>query len=324
MKKFYIFTVAVMIAGRGAIRAQEASSIPRGALGSGANIGQLLGDRGITRTPSNSPFTNGLGQQVKGWTQQGIHGPESADRIHWLQSTHAEQNPERTRGMEQRRFDPDRNRDDRFRDRDDRFREHDRETGLRDRDRDDRFHDRNRDERSRDRDRDRDRDERSRDRDRDRNRDERSRDRDRDERSRDRDRDRDDRSRDRDRDRNRDERGARDHDARHDRDEHGMRDHDPRRDRDDRRRERDNSAMRDRDVQGSHNPGHDHGAAKKDDFGKQTGAQGSRQDNHTALNATKKSDSQKPISNVKHDHSPNVPSPNMSKTVAHPGKGKGK
>src|SRR5207247_9104063 len=85
-------------------------SWPRLALEARGNLGQLniLG----SPTTGGSPFSNGLGQIVSGWTQQGIHGQELADRIHWLQSMRADEIAQRTRWMDQRRFD----RNDGFRD----------------------------------------------------------------------------------------------------------------------------------------------------------------------------------------------------------------
>src|SRR6266852_5600083 len=100
MKKLYSLATAMVFVIGGAVRSQEGSSVQRGSLGSGANLGQLL-----TEAPNNSPFTNGLGQTVRNWTQQGIHGQELADRIHWLQSMRADEIAQRTRWMDQRRFD---------------------------------------------------------------------------------------------------------------------------------------------------------------------------------------------------------------------------
>ncbi len=69
--------------------------LPRtGALGSGANIGQaVLGQTGTSSLTSTTtaPLTQGLGQIVSGWTHQGIHGTELAERIHRLQATRFDQ-----------------------------------------------------------------------------------------------------------------------------------------------------------------------------------------------------------------------------------------
>src|SRR5262249_59158842 len=61
--------------------------LPKSPLGTGANLGQVLGDLGrVGTTPvTNSPLSRGLGQIVSGWTHDGIHGQELAERIHWLQ-----------------------------------------------------------------------------------------------------------------------------------------------------------------------------------------------------------------------------------------------
>src|SRR5262245_43625965 len=50
---------------------------------------QGLSDIGSLRPASttNSPFSRGLGQTVSGWTHDGIHGQELAERIHWLQQS---------------------------------------------------------------------------------------------------------------------------------------------------------------------------------------------------------------------------------------------
>jgi hypothetical protein len=333
MKKLYYLATAMVFVIGGAVRSQDGSLVPRGSLGSGANLGQLLSE-----APSNSPLTNGLGQTVRNWTQQGIHGQELADRIHWLQSMRDEERAERLRQFEKRRSARDDSfrrdlREDRQELRDDQRRLRDDQRRLdrdrpdlrndrsRDRDiREDRRESRNDERRVREDERrvDRDRQDLRRDaaeRDRDRDRDNRSRDRDRDDRARDRDRDRDDRSRDHDRNRDdrsrdRDERGTRDHDPRHDRDGHARGDHDPRRDRDDHRHDRD-FAGKDRDFHGGHDQRHDHNATQGD-FGKHIGAQGGTGHN-PALSDGKKGDS--------HQH---VPSPANAKHATPPGKGKGK
>src|SRR6516165_8173220 len=147
MKKLCFLGVALLLGVGGAVRAQEAPSILGGPLGSGANFGQFLENVGAFGT-SSSPFSNGLGQIVSGWTQQGIQGQDLADRIHWLQSMRADEMAERTRWLDQRRFSG----DDRFRDiredrrqirEDERRLSRDREDLRRDfRNRDDRFRDR--------------------------------------------------------------------------------------------------------------------------------------------------------------------------------------
>jgi hypothetical protein len=50
------------------------------------NLGSTLQDIGrLNSTATDSPFSRGLGQAVSGWTHDGVHGTELADRIHWLQ-----------------------------------------------------------------------------------------------------------------------------------------------------------------------------------------------------------------------------------------------
>src|SRR5262249_47998493 len=111
MKKLCFLGVAVFLGVGGTVQSQDAPSILRSSLGSGANFGQFLDNLGAFGT-SGSPFSNGLGQIVTGWTQQGIQGQDLADRIHWLQSMRADEMAERTRWLDQRRFSG----DDRFRD----------------------------------------------------------------------------------------------------------------------------------------------------------------------------------------------------------------
>src|SRR6266852_8934346 len=99
-----ILAIAVALGICSAARGDDPPAIPRAPLGSGANLGQLS-NLGLPATTTSSPFSNGLGQIVSGWTQQGIHGQELADRIHWLQSMRADEIAQRTRWMDQRRFD---------------------------------------------------------------------------------------------------------------------------------------------------------------------------------------------------------------------------
>src|SRR6516225_611992 len=57
-----------------------------GSQGSGANLGNVLGNLGRVPTPGTTgAFSQGLGQIVSGWTQDGIKGQELSERIHWLQ-----------------------------------------------------------------------------------------------------------------------------------------------------------------------------------------------------------------------------------------------
>jgi len=281
MKTLRLIAVGVAFSISGLAYPQDLNLRPGGSLGSGANIGQSIGNLGSSTLSGGSPFSKGLGQIVSGWTQQGIRGPDLADRIHWLQAMRAEEIAERMRRLDPDRFSRDRD----IRDRDDRFRDRDRDDHARDRDRDNRFRDRDRDDRARDRDRDdrfrdRDRDDRGRDRDRDdrfrdRDRDDRARDRDRDDRTRDRDRDdhvrdrdRDDRTRDRDRD---------DHARDRDRDDR-FRDRDPRQDRGERRGDRGESARRDREDQGRLERAHNSRTVEKNDDGKHVGALGGKKE----------------------------------------------
>src|SRR5438874_1502835 len=136
MNRFwYLLAVVTALGICGAARGDDGPSLPRGALGSGADFGQIMRDPGTLGATGSAPFSRGLGQIVSGWSRDGIHGEELAERIHWLQRMRAEEIEDRFRTLDrQRRLDRDadslRDRDDRFRDRDDRFR---------DRDRDDRF-----------------------------------------------------------------------------------------------------------------------------------------------------------------------------------------
>ena len=49
---------------------------------------------------TSSPFSNGLGQLLNAWSQQGIFGSELADQIPWLQSMNADEIDQRTRWMD--------------------------------------------------------------------------------------------------------------------------------------------------------------------------------------------------------------------------------
>src|SRR2546421_3961 len=97
----FLLAVAALFAVCTTLRGQDTGS--RGALGSGANLGQVRGDRLGPTSTSSSPFTNGLGQAASGWTQQGTQGPELSDRVHWLQSMRPDEVANRTRWMEQPR-----------------------------------------------------------------------------------------------------------------------------------------------------------------------------------------------------------------------------
>ncbi|HMF15189.1 MAG TPA: hypothetical protein VKE94_22900, partial [Gemmataceae bacterium] len=112
MNKLRSLAVVAVLCTPGLMVADDGLPIPRGSLGSGASLGQSLGDLGIPGSVGSSPFSNGLGQIVSGWARQGIHGPELAERIHWLQSMRSDEIAERTRGLGQGRF----GRDDDFRD----------------------------------------------------------------------------------------------------------------------------------------------------------------------------------------------------------------
>ncbi len=156
----HIFSLAIIatLAIGTAVRGDDRPLSPTGSLGAGARLAPPVDGPGAPGTPVNAPLSRGLGQIVSGWTHDGIHGEELAERIHRLQRQRAEEREERLRAPDRQ---PRSDRDDRFRDRDDdRNRDRDRDDGRRDRDRDDRVRDRDRD-----RDRDGDRDDRLRDRD---------------------------------------------------------------------------------------------------------------------------------------------------------------
>src|SRR5262249_16100280 len=112
MKKLHFLAAALTLGIGGPVRGQDAPAIPSSALGSGANLGQLLGQLVLSGTPAYSPFTNGLGQTVRHGTPQGHHGQELSDRTPWLQRMRADEVNERTNRLEQRRA----ARDDRLRD----------------------------------------------------------------------------------------------------------------------------------------------------------------------------------------------------------------
>src|SRR5262245_2044098 len=103
MKKLCFVGVALFLGVGGGVRAQDTPWILRSPLGSGATLGQFLENFCASGTGS-SPFSNGLGQIVSGWTQQGIQGQDLAERIHWLQGMRADEMAERTRWLDQRGF----------------------------------------------------------------------------------------------------------------------------------------------------------------------------------------------------------------------------
>jgi hypothetical protein len=321
MKRFCFLAIAVALGITAAAQADDPPAIPRAPLASGANLGQLS-NLGLPTT-GGSPFSNGLGQIVSGWTQQGIHGQELADRVHWLQSMRADEIAQRTRWMDQRRFDQ----NDGFGDiREDRREIRNDERRLA-RDREDLRRDlRNRDDRFRDRDIREDR--------REIREDERRLARDREDLGRDlADRNREERVRDRNPEDNGLHRGWRDHednglhrgwdkdrdDGRRDRDrdDRGTRDHDPRRDRDDRRGDRDFTKKGDRDDRHLNDRGHDHNATKNDDPAKHIGAQGGHHDNPAGHHLTKDDAKTHTV-----DHHSHVPSPTNG-NVHVPSGGKG-
>src|SRR5947209_8563788 len=104
MKKLYFVAAIVVLATAGVVRGDDGALLPKGSLGTGASLGQFAGPLATPGMPSASPFTNGLGQAVSGWTHQGIHGPELSERVHWLQGMRADEMSERMRRVDQRRL----------------------------------------------------------------------------------------------------------------------------------------------------------------------------------------------------------------------------
>src|SRR5262245_24968394 len=96
MKRLSFLAVAVALGISAAAWAEDPPS--PFSLGANLPLGNLGG------TSASSPFSNGLGQIVSGWTQQGIRGPELADRIHWLQTMRTDEIAQRTRWMDQNRW----------------------------------------------------------------------------------------------------------------------------------------------------------------------------------------------------------------------------
>ncbi len=109
-------------------------AIPRGSLGSGANLGQAVSGQpgGLPFDQTTSPLSRGIGQIVSGWTHDGIHGQELATRIHQLQGKNLDDRPFRRSRDRSDRFDRDRSEDRREFERD---RREDRREADRDRDR---------------------------------------------------------------------------------------------------------------------------------------------------------------------------------------------
>src|SRR5262249_42830022 len=85
----FLAVITVYVSITGSTCADDPVNVPRGALGSGAQIGDgLRGIGGMAQNPGlNGPLNQGLGQIVSDWAHDGIHGQELAERIHWLQQT---------------------------------------------------------------------------------------------------------------------------------------------------------------------------------------------------------------------------------------------
>jgi hypothetical protein len=114
-KSLAIGVFCVFLAGSAALGDEPSPRPSRGALGTGANIGQAVtGQLGQTAIPASSPFSRGIGQVVSGWTHDGIHGTELAQRIHQLQGKDLDHPPFRNQlNGDRDRRDFDRDRDDR-------------------------------------------------------------------------------------------------------------------------------------------------------------------------------------------------------------------
>ena len=103
MKAFSsLLTATAALVFGGTLWAQNSPLAPGGALGSGAaNLGSLLGNLSSPSAGGTAPFSQGLGQVVSGWAQQGIHGQDLSQRIHWLQEMRSDEMAERMRRFDQ-------------------------------------------------------------------------------------------------------------------------------------------------------------------------------------------------------------------------------
>src|SRR5437868_11104403 len=97
----YWLAVVALVAICPMLWGQDTVAQPGGALGSVANLGQIVRERGVPASAGSSPFTNGLGQIGSGWSQQATQGQPLSDRIHWLQRMRPEEVADRTSWMEQ-------------------------------------------------------------------------------------------------------------------------------------------------------------------------------------------------------------------------------
>jgi hypothetical protein len=104
----FLLGVAALLVLCGISRGQDGSAAP--APGSGPGLGQVLQDLGRSSAPAttptapaNAPLSRGLGQVVSGWTHDGVHGQQLAQRIHWLQSTRTDERSVSSRGFERQR-----------------------------------------------------------------------------------------------------------------------------------------------------------------------------------------------------------------------------
>lgn len=104
----FFLGVAALLVLCGISRGLDGSSAP--APGSGPGLGQVLQDLGRPSTPAatptapaTAPLSRGLGQVVSGWTHDGVHGQQLAERIHWLQSTRMDERSVSSRGFERQR-----------------------------------------------------------------------------------------------------------------------------------------------------------------------------------------------------------------------------
>src|SRR5262245_60960585 len=86
MKKIlFVLAVVVPLLIAGTVRGDDPPAVG-GTAKPRLNLGSTLQDIGrLNSTPTDNPFSRGLGQTVSGWTHDGIHGTELSDRIHWLQ-----------------------------------------------------------------------------------------------------------------------------------------------------------------------------------------------------------------------------------------------
>jgi hypothetical protein len=95
MKRLCFLAVAATLAISAPAWADDPPGIPTSPFALGNDLPRLR-----DAMSSSSPFSNGLGQLLNAWSQQGIFASELADQIPWLQGMDADEIAQRTRWMD--------------------------------------------------------------------------------------------------------------------------------------------------------------------------------------------------------------------------------